>query len=308
MSRINSTFAALLLPLAAAVSSPAQINTVQVVAPGIFFHQGDPRFGHCNNGWVVLDDYVVVIDANYPSGAKEILPKVKASSERPVRFVINTHHHPDHAFGNKIWADEGAVEIAQVNAYEKLSHSHDSWEQSAKNRPDVAASKLKLPTMAYPDLLYFKDSEHPIELRWAGVAHTQGDTLVWLPNEQVLFTGDVCVNGSYNYLGDANITEWIKALEAAKKLGARIVCPGHGPMGGPEIIADQQGYFIELLKGVQALFNARKTPAEVKATVPELGAQLRKIANIARYVPSDTWFISHVEKVYLELGGEPFPR
>lgn len=302
-------FLTLLLALLLSATGRAQINTVQVVAPGVYFHQGDPRLGHSNNGWVVLDDYVVVIDANYPSGAKEVMPKVKASSDKPVRFVVDTHHHPDHAFGNKAWADEGAVEIAQANAFEALEHSGQAdWADAAKNRPDVAASKLKLPTMAYPDLLYFKDSAHPIELHWAGVAHTRGDTLVWLPKEQILFTGDVCVNGAQNFLRDSNVAEWIKALEGARKLGAKIVCPGHGPMGGPEIIVDQQAYFIELQKAVQALVRARKTPAEVKAAVPELGAQLRKIPNIARYVPTDNWLTPHVEKVYVELGGEPLPK
>jgi len=285
----------------------AQINTVQTVAPGVYFHQGDPRLGHSNNGWVVLDDYVVVIDANYPSGAKEVMPKVSASSPKPVRFVVDTHHHPDHAFGNQLWADAGAVEIAQANAFTALENSSEAWAQAAKDRPDVAASRLKLPSLAYPDLLYFKDSAHPIELRWAGVAHTRGDTLVWLPREKILFTGDVCVNGPHNFLRDGNITEWIKALEAAGKLGAMIVCPGHGPMGGPEIIADQQRYFIELQKGVQALVEAKKTPAEVKAAVPALGAELRKIAAIARYVPSDRWFTPHVDKVWRELGGAPLP-
>lgn len=285
----------------------AQINTVQTVAPGVYFHQGDPRFGHSNNGWVVLDDYVVVIDANYPSGAKEVMPKVKASSPKPVRFVVDTHHHADHAFGNQLWADEGAVEIAQMNAFDELGRSRGAWELAAKDRPDVAASKLKLPTMAYPDLLYFKDSAHPIELHWAGVAHTRGDTLVWLPNEKILFTGDVCVNGPHNNVRDGNVTEWIKALDAAIKLGATIVCPGHGPMGGPEIIVDQQRYFIELRNGVQALVTAKKSPAEVRAAVSALGAELRKIPTIARYVPSDRWFAAHVEKVYVELGGAPLP-
>ena len=288
-------------------SVQAQINTVQIVAPGVYFHQGDPRFGHSNNGWVVLDDYVVVIDANYPSGAKEVMPKVRASSPKPIRFVIDTHHHADHAFGNQLWADEGAVEIAQMNAFDELGRSRGAWELAAKDRPDVAASKLKLPTLAYPDLLYFKDSAHPIELHWAGVAHTRGDTLVWLPNEKILFTGDVCVNGPHNNVRDGNVTEWIKALDAAIKLGATIVCPGHGPMGGPEIIVDQQRYFIELQKGVQALVDAKKTPAEVKAAVPVLGAELRKLPSIARYVPSDRWFIAHVDKVWRELGGETLP-
>lgn len=298
---------AILLLLATALRVAAQINTVQEVAPGVYFHQGDPRRGHSNNGWVVLDDYVVVIDANYPSGAKEVMPKIRAGTGKPVRFVINTHHHPDHAFGNYEWTREGVVALAHERAYTGLVLSAPAWERATKERPDVAASRLKPPSVVYPDLLHFKDSAHPIELRWAGVAHTQGDTFVWLPNERVLFTGDVCVNGSYNFLRDGNIREWIKALEGAKKLDARLVCPGHGPAGGPEIIADQQAYFIELLKAVQVLIDLRRSPAEVRAAVPEIGVRLRQIPRIARYVPADRWFAAHVEKAYRELGGEAFP-
>ncbi|HWA25045.1 MAG TPA: MBL fold metallo-hydrolase [Lacunisphaera sp.] len=289
------------------LAAHAQINTVQEVSPGVYFHQGDPRRGHSNNGWVVLDDYVVVIDANYPSGAQEVMPKVKASSPKPVRFVIDTHHHPDHAFGNQLWADAGAVQIAQTNAIADLERSTAIWQQAAKDRPDVAATRLKLPTLAFPELLYFKDSAHPMELHWFGIAHTRGDTFVWLPNEKVLFTGDACVNGAQNFVRDADIASWIKTLDAAIKLGAKVVCPGHGPMGGPEIVVDQQRYFIELQKGVQALRTAGKSPAEVKAAVPALGTELRKLASIARYVPEDRWFVAHVDKVWRELGGEALP-
>ncbi len=293
-----------------ATSSPllAQINTVQAITPTVYFHQGDPRRGHSNNGWIILEDYVVVIDANYPSGAKEVYPKVRASTDKPVKFVVDTHHHPDHAFGNEFWTAAGAVAIAHLGALESLKNSGSAWEIEAKNRPDVAASKLKLPSLVYPDRLVFADGPRTVELRWLGVAHTRGDTFVWLPQEKILFTGDCCVNGPNNFLRDSNVSAWIQTLEAAKIFGAQIVCPGHGPMGGPEVIVDQQGYFIELQRGVKALLEAKKTPAEVKAAVPELGAQLRKIAHIARYVPTDQWFVAHVDKVFQELGGQPLPK
>lgn len=299
----------LLALLVAPMPGHAQINTVQTVAPDIYFHEGDPRRGHSNNGWIVFDDYLVVVDANYPSGAKEVLPKVRATSAKPVRFVVDTHHHGDHAYGNQLWADEGATLIAHTGVLEELRKSGASaWELSAKGRPDVAASKLKLPSVLYPDALYFDDGHHRVELHWFGVAHTHGDTFLWLPQEKILFTGDSCVNGPHNNVHDGDIGEWIKTLEKVKQLGAEKVCPGHGPMGGPEIIVDQQGYFIELRRAVQALVDAKKTPAEVNAAVPELAAGLKKIAHIARYVPADKWFTAHVEKVYVELGGEPLPK
>jgi len=304
------------MPLAAAlaflsVQAPglAQINTVQNIAPDVYFHEGDPRLGTCNNGWIVMSDYVVEVDANYPAGAKIVIPKIRAITDRPVRFVVDTHFHPDHSFGNQVWADEGAVPVAHVAALEELARSGAAaWELSAKSRPDVAASRLKLPSLVYADSMVFDDGRHRVELHWPGVAHTRGDTLVWLPHERILFTGDVCVNGSFNYVRDSDIGGWIKALEAARALGAQKVCPGHGPMGGPEVLADQQGYFVELRRCVRELVDAGKSPAEVRAAAPELAARLKKITRIRRYVPSDLYFTAHVEKAYMELGGGPLPR
>jgi cyclase len=304
MSHCKRAAIALIALFAAPAGVLAQINTVQNLAPGVYFHEGDPRLGTCNNGWVVMDDGVLVVDANYPVGAKVIVPKIRALTEKPVRFVIDTHFHPDHSFGNQIWVQQGATIVAHEGALDELRRNGAaSWELSAKTRPDVAASSLALPSVAYSEAMAFDDGTHRVELRWAGIAHTKGDTLVWLPREKILFTGDVCVNGSYNYLHDSNVGEWIEALERAKKLGAERVCPGHGPMGGPEIIRDQEAYFVALRGGVQSLMKEGKPAAEIKAAAPGLAAALRKDSQIARYVPTDFYFAAQVEKVYLEVSG-----
>lgn len=297
-----------------AAPAAAQINTVHVVAPGVYFHEGDPRRGHSNNGWVVFGDHVFVIDANYPSGAAIVAPKIKESSEKPLRFVFNTHHHADHAYGNQQWSDAGATIVATAAALEEMKlvetgffgGAPGRWENSAKNRPDVAASKLKPPSLVFPRELVFDDGKQRVELRFVGVAHTRGDGVAWLPREKILFTGDMCVNGPFMNLADGNIADWIKTLEALKQLGAEKVCPGHGAMGGPEIIADHQRYFIELTRHVQALVDAKKTPAEVRAAVPSIAEALKAIPSVARYVPAS--LVGPVQKVYLELGGTALPR
>ncbi len=79
------------------------------------------------------------------------------------------------------------------------------------------------------------------------------DGWAWLPNEKILFTGDACVNGPYNYTGDGNIGDWIKTLEAVKKLGAKTVYPNHGPVGGAELLDDQHAYFTALTDEVKKL-------------------------------------------------------
>jgi cyclase len=298
----------LLLLMFLPVPAPAQVNTVRNIAPGVYFHEGDPRLGTCNNGWIVMDDYVIEVDANYPVGARIVIPKIRALTDKPVRFVIDTHFHPDHASGNEVWAEQGATIVAHVGVLEELQKSGAAgWELSAKSRPDVASSRLRLPSLVYTDSLAFDDAGHRVELRHPGVAHTHGDTLVWLPREKILFTGDVAVNGSYNYVHDSDIGEWIKALGLAAKLGAEKVCPGHGPMGGPEIVADQQAYFVELRRGVQALLDSGKSGAEIRASAPALAARLKTNPRIARYVPTDFWFAAHVEKIYMELTGMSLP-
>jgi cyclase len=311
-ARIGKIFGFALAVLAS--QAGAQVETVQTVAPGVYFHQGDPRRGHSNNGWLVLDDYVVVIDANYPSGAAIVQPKIKATTEKPVRFVFDTHHHADHAYGNQLWADAGATLVASTGMLTELQRVETGyfggapgrWENSAKNRPDVAASKLKPPSLLFSQELFFDDGHRRVELRWLGVAHTRGDAVAWLPKEKIIFTGDVCVNGPHNNVSDGDIGEWIKTLERIKQLGAEKVCPGHGPMGGPEIIVDQQRYFIELQREVKQRFDAHLSPAEVKAAVPAIAEALKKIPAIARYVPAS--LLVPAQKVYVELGGEPFPK
>jgi len=298
----------LLLP---ALFGRAEVNKVEQIAPDVYFHEGDIKgHGHCNNGWIVFEDYVLVVDANFPSGAQEIIPKIKAITDKPIRFAFDTHHHGDHAYGNQTWVEQGAVPVAHTGVLEEMKRYETGylggkpgrWEDTAKSRPDVAASKLKPPSLLFPKEMIFDDGRHRVELRYLGVAHTHGDGFAWLPKERILFTGDACVNGPYNYLADGDTGEWVKTLEAAKKLGAKTICPGHGPIGAGETLDDQQTFFTELRKQVQKY--ARKKPEDVNAAVDKIKVELEKNERIARYVGNG--LAGQVEKVYVEMGGKPF--
>jgi glyoxylase-like metal-dependent hydrolase (beta-lactamase superfamily II) len=289
----------------------AAVNQAEEIAPDVYFHEGDIQgHGHCNNGWIIFEDYVLVIDANYPSGAQEILPKIKAITGKPIRFAFDTHHHGDHAYGNQTWVEQGAVPVAHTGVVEEMKKYETGyyggkpgrWEDTAKNRADVAASRLKPPSLLFPKEMIFDDGKHRVELHHFGVAHTHGDGFAWLPREKILFTGDACVNGAYNYVADGDTAQWVNTLEAAKKLGATIVCPGHGPRGAATVLEDQQVFFIELRKQVKKY--AHKKPEEVKAAVDTIKTALQKKDRIARYVGNG--LAGQVEKVYVEMGGRPW--
>jgi len=287
-----------------APSLRAEVNKVEQVAPGVHFHEGDiGRKGHCNNGWIVFDDYVLVIDGNFPSGAQEIIPKIKSATDKPIRFAFDTHHHGDHAYGNQIWLENGATPVAHAGVLAEMKkYEPGRWEDTAKIRKDVAATKLKPPTLLFNKDLIFDDGTHRVELLHFGVAHTHGDGFAWLPKERILFTGDACVNGPYNFMGDGDSGEWVKTLEAARKLQPKVICPGHGPMGGPEILDNQIAFFVALRGEVKKLMDAGMKPEEIKASAVLIKETLRKQDNIALYIGQS--FAAQVEKIYVEMGGQ----
>lgn len=298
----------------ARAQAPDPVNRIDPLAAGVYFHQGDINKGHCNNGWIVFKDYVLVIDANFPSGAQNILPKIRAVTPKPIRFAFDTHHHGDHAYGNQVWVENGATPLAHSGVIEEMKRYETGyyggapgrWEETAKTRPDVAGSKLNPPSLFFPNELYFDDGERRVELIHLGVAHTHGDAVAWLPKERILFTGDACVNGPYNYVDDGDVEKWIATLDAAKKLGAKVVCPGHGPRGMDTVLTDQQVFFRRLRELVGASIQSEQTPRAVYGSVPKIAATLSAEPQIARYVGKDG-IGGQVEKVYHEMTGHGFP-
>lgn len=294
-----------------------QASTVQELSPGVYFYEERVReTGYCNTGWVIFDDFVLVLDANFPSAAQELIARIRAQTDKPIRFAFDTHHHGDHAYGNQVWAENGATPvahegvIAEMKKYETgyYGNTPGRWEAAGREREDVRNSKLKPPTLLYRDLMIFDDGRHRVELHWFGVAHTHGDGFAWLPKEKILFTGDASVNGPYNYMGDGDSGQWIDTLSKAQQLGARQIAPGHGPLGDGSLLEEQKQFFIAL----RAEVAKRKTlpPEEVQKQVEAMRAALLK--KHARFVSSGQDelipFESQVAQVYKEMTGREFPK
>jgi cyclase len=300
-------------------SQTAETGKADLLAPDIYFHQGnlaDNADAVCNNGWIIFQDYVLVIDANSPAGARLVIGKIRAITDKPIRFAFDTHHHGDHAYGNEVFVENGGVPVAHTGVIEEMRRYETgyyggkpgSWEEAAKGRADVKTSKLKPPSVLFSKDLIFDDGKHRVELMHLGVAHTHGDALAWLPKEKILFTGDVCVNGPYNYVGDGDVGKWVATLDAARKLGAKVVCTGHGPRSGATVLEDQQAFFKALREQVGSQM-ATKGPDEAKGQIESIRASLKGNAQIARFVgqrggDAGDVLPGQVEKVYLELTGK----
>src|SRR6266550_2358880 len=246
-------------------STGAQPGTVKQIVPGVWFREGDlENQGHCNNIVIEMKDYLIVVDANFPSGARLALADAKKVSSKPVKYVFDTHHHGDHAYGNAIWTEAGATTLAYKGVVEEMKRYEPArWQESAKQRKDVR--DLNRATAEPPKQTFDKspfvleDSTRRVEFHYLGWAHTRGDGFVYLPKEQILCTGDAVANGPYNYTADGNVGNWPKVIQAAQKLNVTRVLPGHGEPGGKEVLAGQERYMIELHKAVKSAIGQGKT-------------------------------------------------
>src|SRR5438105_4301612 len=124
-----------------AANSDAKPETVIKIADGVWFREGDlrPPLGHCNNIIIEMKDYLIVVDANFPSGAKAAMADAKKVSSKPVKYVFDTHHHGDHSYGNAVWTQAGATTLAYKGVAEEMKRYEPArWQDTAKTRKDVA--------------------------------------------------------------------------------------------------------------------------------------------------------------------------
>jgi len=252
--------------------SDANPETVRIVVPGVWFREGDLDLGHCNNIIIEMKDYLIVVDANFPSGAKAAMQDARRISSKPVKYVFDTHHHGDHLYGNPVWTAAGATTLAFKEVGEELKRFEPArWQSTAKSRPDVAELHREGPEPPKQDInepMYvLSDGTRKVEFHHYGWAHTRGDGFVYLPKEQVLCSGDAVVNGPYNSTADANIGNWPSVLQAAEKLKVKYVLPGHGVMGGRELITGQAQFMTELYKAVKDGVDQHKSADELQASI-----------------------------------------
>ncbi|MCU0703302.1 MAG: MBL fold metallo-hydrolase [Fimbriiglobus sp.] len=253
-----------------------KFDDVKEIAPGVFFRYSSISatdktvpFGGSNNTWVVFKDYVIVIDANFPKEADDVLAAIKKTTDKPVKYVFDTHHHGDHAWGNTVWAKAGAKVIGSKDCARLLKTSGPKdWkaeQDKVDGRADIKKNELKLVDQDFSDTLALDDGTQRVEFHFLGHAHTPGDAVAYLPKHKILCTGDMCVNGAFNYTGHADTASWIKVLQKAEKFDVKLVCPGHGPVADKDVLAKQRRWFEDLRAAVKQGIDDKKELKDITA-------------------------------------------
>ncbi len=207
-----------------------------------------------NSGFIVGSEGVLVVDSRYTAElARQLLDAVRSITDAPVRYVVNTHYHPDHAWGNSVFKEEGAVIVSQKETradIEKYSPLYFDYYREAR---EDAYEQIKDVTVVLPDTTF--DDELSIDLggvvvmlRHFGPGHTNGDCVVFVPKDKVVFTGGLVTNGYHPNLGDegADFDNWIATLIRLGKMNMQYIVPAQGLVSGPEVLETCRAYFETL--------------------------------------------------------------
>ncbi len=206
--------------------------------------------GWClSNAGIVLggSDTFVIDTAATITRARLLREAVMLLGQNAPVTVINTHHHGDHTFGNCVFVPEAAIvahDLARTEMAEAGLGLQGLW-------PEVqwGEVRLTLPTVTFPDRMTLHAAGLRMELVHVGPAHTTNDVVVWLPERGVLFAGDVVSNGVTPFCLMGSVSGSLRTIERLRSFGATTIVPGHGPVGGPELLDDTSRY----LRWLQAL-------------------------------------------------------
>jgi quinoprotein relay system zinc metallohydrolase 2 len=252
--------------------------TVREVVPGVFVHIGSIELmtpenegGIANLGFVIGSDGVAVIDTGGSvREGRSLLAAIRHQTSKPIRYVINTHMHPDHIFGNAAFNVDGAVFIGHRNLPGALGTHGDFYIDKFKSilgKSLMADVRIVVPTEVVADSRVIDLGDRKITLKAWPVAHTNNDLTAFDQTSGTLFAGDLLFVSHLPVL-DGNLIGWLNALTALANLPVRQVIPGHGPVVSqwPAALVDERHYLQCLNQQIRAMI-ARGVPIATAAKI-----------------------------------------
>ena len=269
----------------------------EVAAGAYAYFQAEGSWFLSNAGLIVGSDRSIVIDSLGTIGFNlAFLGEIRKVSEKPVRYLVNTHHHGDHIYGNHLFP--GAVAICQTRCREEIEKGGTpDPERLSQVFPgfDFTGVRATPPDITFDSRLTLHLDGREVHLVYYGPAHTVGDIIAWLPQDGVVFAGDLLFLYSTPLCMQGSFAGWIRAMDAMIDLDAGVYVPGHGPECGKEGAIECRDYLVFLRDQARKRFDAGMSALEAARDINP--GRFRKWANWERIV-------ANVARLYCEFHGE----
>jgi glyoxylase-like metal-dependent hydrolase (beta-lactamase superfamily II) len=241
-----------------------------------------------------------------PRNGRRVLERARELTDRPLLLTV-THFHPEHGFGAQVFEHEATIVYNREQA-DELAAKGTGYVEMFRGFGDAVAAQLEDVELVAPHVVYDRSARVDlggitVELLHVGLAHTRGDQVVLVRERGVLFTGDLVETRLFPIFpwfppqdADVNGSRWIAVLEGLEPMDAEVVVPGHGEVGGKELVSAVREYMLDVQARVRDAGSGR-TAEELKA---ELGPELRE-----RYADWDApeWIGFAIECFHAELHG-----
>ena len=262
---------------------------VQEVSDGVFAYiQPDGTWFINNTGFLVASGGITSIDTcSTERRTRAYLEAIAQASPQPVRTLVNTHHHGDHTYGN--WLLSGVTIVGHDRCRDEVLAAGPPYFPGLFQDVDWGEVRLAPPFLTFSEGVTLYSGDLRCEVRYVGTpAHTNNDSIVWLPDRSVLFCGDLVFNGGTPFLLMGSVTGAIEVLEnVVRPLSPQVIVPGHGDVCGPEAIDDVLGYLRFVLRTATHGVAAGLSPLQAARDADlgqyaELGDPERIVGNLHR--------------------------
>jgi len=275
--------------------------TLEFISDGIYAAIAKGGTGSmANAGLVDLGDQILLFDTMYtPQAARSLRDAALHLFGRPISLVVNSHFHLDHVGGNQVFADlpilstvttrnlmlertHQFLNFAKANpGYPAILKKEIEQESNGRKRKelsiqlgDILAMDAALPTlvpvpatMTYGSLFTFHGSKRTAALIPMGNGHSACDSVLYLPDDQVLFAADLLFAKSHPSIKDGNVSEWIRILEKMDSYPARAIIPGHGPVSDQQTVLEMRDYLTHLLHTANQIGTSESGEVEDHETI-----------------------------------------